>query len=55
MPAPRITFACELSSERLAGVFGDRSVIATLRHPAAGWRWRLPTSARNAHGGASAR
>jgi hypothetical protein len=33
MPVPRITFACELGSERLAGVFGDRSVIANLKAP----------------------
>ena len=30
MSLPRITFACELNSERLGEVFGDRSVIAGL-------------------------
>lgn len=31
MPRPRLTFACELSSERLDDLFADRSVIAGLR------------------------
>jgi hypothetical protein len=31
MPRPRLTFACELSSERLDNLFADRSVIAGLR------------------------
>ena len=31
MPPPRITFACELSSERLGDVFGDRSITAGIR------------------------
>jgi hypothetical protein len=31
MPAPRITFVCELSSERLDEVFGDRPVVANLQ------------------------
>ena len=30
MPRPRLTFACELSSERLDDLFADRSVIAGL-------------------------
>ena len=31
MPRPRLTFACELSSERLGDLFADRPVIAGLR------------------------
>ena len=31
MPRPRLTFACELSSERLDDLFADRPVIAGLR------------------------
>jgi hypothetical protein len=31
MPQPRLTFACELSSERLDDLFADRSIIAGLR------------------------
>jgi hypothetical protein len=31
MPRPRLTFACELRSERLDDLFADRSVIAGLR------------------------
>lgn len=31
MPPPRITFACELNSERLAEVFGDGAITASLR------------------------
>ena len=31
MPQPRLTFACELSSERLEDLFADRSIIAGLR------------------------
>jgi hypothetical protein len=30
-PQPRLTFACELSSERLDDLFADRSIIAGLR------------------------
>src|ERR1700686_4852827 len=31
MPQPRLTFACELSSERLDDLSADRSIIAGLR------------------------
>src|SRR5438874_1319918 len=31
MPRPRLTFACELSSERLDDLFADGSIVAGLR------------------------
>jgi hypothetical protein len=44
MPRPRLTFACELSSERLDDLFADRPVIAAWPRPAP--PTRSPASAR---------
>ena len=50
MPQPRLTFACELSSERLDDLFADGSITAAFERSTAGSRWRSPPSPPSALG-----